>query len=30
MKFVENFIATELNISLDNLENVNLEKNIDG
>jgi len=30
MKFVENFIATELNISLDNLETVNLKKNFDG
>jgi len=30
MKFVENFIAIELNISLDNLETVNLQKNIDG
>lgn len=30
MKFVENFIETDLNIYLDNLETVNLKKNIDG
>lgn len=29
MKFLENFIATEINISLNNLETVNVKRNID-
>ena len=29
MKFVENFIAAEINISLNNLETVNVKRNID-